>query len=216
MYAITTQSKSLGTRQALCLSLHSYESTSTFSQLAVSAPITSGQELVRKLVVVVQVINHLGKDCKWKPGVTDIWEQQVCDISRCIIMYCTPTTSCTRPLSGAYLQLKRIQSTGDNALHLTCFQVGPTDDQIDNSLGLFLVTHIQLVYLRFPFLSHQHEAVNPSHHQHLLEDFLQILETHLINILTSVSTSTAFQLQKSKYQYYIKKRKGCIQESSSH
>lgn len=113
MYAITTQSKSLGTRQALCLSLHSYESTSTFSQLAVSAPITSGQELVRKLVVVFQVINHLGKDCKWKPGVTDIWEQQVCDISRCIIMYCTPTTSCTRPLSGAYLQLKRIQSTGD-------------------------------------------------------------------------------------------------------
>lgn len=217
MYAITTQSKSLGTRQALCLSLHSYESTSTFSQLAVSAPITSGQELVRKLVVVFQVIN-----LTWARTASGNQVSQIFGNSRYVTF---PGASlCTAPqpppAQGHFLvpisSSKGYSPQGTNALHLTCFQVGPTDDQIDNSLGLFLVTHIQLVYLRFPFLSHQHEAVNPSHHQHLLEDFLQILETHLINILTSVSTSTAFQLQKSKYQYYIKKRKGCIQESSSH
>lgn len=121
----------------------SYESTSTFSQLAVPAPITSGQELVRKLMVAFQVIN-----LTWARTASGNQVSQIFGNSRYVTF---PGASlCTAPqpppAQGHFLvpisSSKGYSPQRTNALHLACFHVGPTDNQIDSSLGLFLFTHI--------------------------------------------------------------------------
>jgi len=100
----------------------------------VRAPATTGQEILRKLAVLVTfwVINLTGvrtanrNQVVWK----DIWEQKVQDTSRSLMHHSALLPNCC--LSGVYLQPARTCPAEGKYSSPSLVSRWPAEDQVDN------------------------------------------------------------------------------------